>query len=142
MGTDFEIAKHDIDIGFYNESEHYSQLCSFWEAHGVEVPLAEDLPGLHHGMIATDDSGLLGACFLYVSGPIGFVEALVTCPGLSIRKARKVSDRLHETIRYAAKRAQVKKLVAFVSSKGMVRECDRVGFSQKGAPMIQMTQSL
>lgn len=122
----------------YNGDDH-SMLCDWWAAHRSQSPAKEDLE-YASGIIVEDDSEPSGACFLFSTGSLGFVEALVIKPGNNISKSRKIAQKLFDEIQHIAKENKVKKLIAFVASKGMVRECSRTGFNQVGPTMAQMVQ--
>ena len=131
-----------VTIGDYQEEFH--PVISTWcDSHRVETPSEEDLASAV-GVMAYCADGVLpmGCGFIYVSGNLAFVEGLVMKPGLSIREARETAEIIYQSLREKALLSGVSKLVAFVKSKGMVRECERVGFSQCGPPMVQMVQQL
>lgn len=122
-------------------SDYYPMLCDWWASHGAQKATEADLRSAT-GLIVESDSEPFGACFLLVSGAIGFVEALVIKPNSTVTKSRKASEKLFNEIKKLAKSKGVTKLIAFVASKGMVRECKRTGFSQAGPVMAQMIQEI
>ena len=121
--------------------EHYPLLCEWWDSHGSLRASRSDLEsGI--GLVAESDSRPIGACFLYVTGALGFIEAMVISPDSTVSKSRKIADTLFKELHKIAKAEGVNKLIAFVQSKGMVRECSRSGFTQVGPPMAQMVQTI
>lgn len=119
----------------------YPTIAKWWEAHGLAAIEREDLAS-GEGFVFLDEAGPAAVVFLFQTGRIGFIEGLVSRPGLSVSKARAYCDKLHEYCREIASSMQLRKLIAFVQTKGMVRECQRVGFQQVGSPMAQMVQMI
>lgn len=123
------------------KDEDYPLLCDWWASRDIGAPDKEDLAsGL--GMVLEMDGEAKGACFLYVTGTIGIIEAIVMAPALSIRQSRQMADTLHQTLKEKAGEMGVGKLIAFVGSKGMVKECQRAGFSPIGGTYQQMIQTI
>ena len=67
---------------------------------------------------------------------------MVISPDSTVAKSRKIADTLFKELHKIAKAEGINKLIAFVQSKGMVRECSRSGFTQVGPPMAQMVQTI
>lgn len=134
MGSNHTIA--DYEDGFYPMLEDW---CAH---HGVEPPDCMDLDEAVGVVVMREDTIPLGVGFLYPVGNFAFVEGLILKPGLSIKESRLVASDVYESLKGYAKRTGVTKLIAFVKSKGMVKECQRVGFSQVGSPMAQMVHQI
>jgi hypothetical protein len=135
MGTDFTVGDYDPD---------YFPVISDWcESHRVDPPDPKDLSD-GDGVMVMDSDGIQpkGVGFIYIMGGMAFVEGLILAPGLSMREARCVAEEIYQALKDRAILHGVNKLIAFVKSKGMVKECERVGFSQIGNPMAQMVQQL
>ena len=121
--------------------DDYSLLCQWWDSHNaLKAPQSDLESGI--GLVAESDSRPVGACFLYVTGVLGFIEAMVISPDSTVAKSRRIADTLFKELQKIAKAEGVNKLIAFVESKGMVRECSRSGFTQVGPPMAQMIQTI
>lgn len=134
-------ADQPIDLREYQEATDYEEFCQWWDSHGVVCAEKSDLDsGI--GLVAEEDGKAVGACFLYVTGSIGFIEAMVTPPYSTIRKSRMAADLLFKSLKEKAESMGVSKLIAFVASKGMVKECQRAGFQQVGPVMAQMVQPI
>lgn len=137
MGADQSV----ISFWPYQEDLHFGEICRWLDARNKPLASAEDLSS-GHGYMAYDNEGPLAACFLYKVGTLGFIEALVIRPGTGIAKSRDVSTQLFEMMKTTAQHWDITRLVAFVASKGMVKECGRRGFEQVGPPMAQMVHSI
>ena len=117
-------------------------LLEMWNsAHGKSAPDRADLID-QAGFVVEDDDGAAAIAFLFMAGPVAMVEALVSRPGMSMKVSREASIILDDWITQQAKNQGASRLVAFVSSRGMVRETSRLGYRQSGSPMAQMIKTL
>ena len=77
-----------MEIHSYSQADHGETVAAWWEAHNERPFQSAMLPPV--GVVATDDSGLVAACWLHLSAGVGvcFIENPVTRPGLTVVEAR------------------------------------------------------
>ena len=136
MGTNEQVRLKD-----YDEGRDYKLLCSWWASHGTVSARRQDLAS-GKGLVYFEGKEPVGACFLFITGTMAFIEAMVIAPDSSVARSRSISNMLFTSLKMAATIRGVSRLIAFVESTGMVRECKRSGFKQVGPVMAQMVQEI